>query len=952
MKTRSMNPRLIGLDVFGRWLLPAFGLLTFLLLQSRVMSAALSPESPLSLAGTWSFELDRHDTGKTEGWFKRELTGHISLPGSMTENKLGDPMNGIHQHAWEKILDRPTWHPMLKYDYRGAAWYQKSVNIPSSWQGKLVELSLERVCWQSELWVDDIAVARCDSLSTPHGYELGLLTPGAHRLTLRIDNRQLHDLDLNTHAYHEQSCTIYNGVIGRMELRARPAVFARTCQVYPDAATGQCEIRVAVANKTGKDTECQLTASITQEGRAQLAGTIRQTVTVPPGDTIVKLAVQAPKGAVKLWSEFEQPLYEAVVVDSQCGVDNNCARFGFRSYTTRGAQFFINGKPVLLRGEANNAQFPLTGYPPMGKAQWLEIFKRFKDFGLNHFRCHTWTPPEAAFAAADEVGIYLQPEAPIGGAITNEAGKVWRQAEFDRILETYGNHPSFVQTTMGNEAKATQLDFLKELVKRGRDRDRRHLYASISNPEAAAILDEVPGDDFAVAHGSSKGRRRMHDIDGFNRAAPETVGDYRATMEGRPVPQISHEVGQWYVYPDLSEIAKYSGVLRPVTLEHFRDLAAREGVLPQVPEFVNASGRLSLLLYKEEVERSLRTPQHGGFQLLGLQDSFDQGAAYVGQINNFFEPKPYVTAAMFREFCSSQVPLVRLAKRVWQNDETFTAGIELANYGRGTLKHKTVTWQLRNGQRVAGKGTFGPLDLADTGLQPVGTVEFPLGGIRQATKLELQVGVEGTDIRNRWDLWVYPTTYDTNTPANVKVVRKLDPATTRELHDGARVVLLPEAFKSDYPTAMTPPFWSPIMFTEPQITGFLCDPKHPAFREFPTDSHSNWQWYELLHQGSATRLEGTPADYRPIVQGIDRPDRNHKLALLYETKVGKGSLLVCTLDLNRDLEKRPVARQLRRSLIDYAVGAEFHPATELNPEKNVPTFNAVLAEYENQRSAN
>ncbi|MCX6907327.1 MAG: hypothetical protein NTY01_04710, partial [Verrucomicrobia bacterium] len=237
-----------------------------------------------------------------------------------------------------------------------------------------------------------------------------------------------------------------------------------------------------------------------------------------------------------------------------------------------------------------------------------------------------------------------------------------------------------------------------------------------------------------------------------------------------------------------------------------------------------------------------------------------------------------------------------------------------------------------------GKGKFGPLNLPDTGLQPVGTMQFPLAGIRQATKLELQVDVEGTDIRNRWDLWVFPTTCNANTPANVKVVRTLDPATVRELRNGARVVLLPEGFKSDYPTAMTPPFWSPIMFTEPQITGFLCDPKHLAFRKFPTDSHSNWQWYELLHHGYATRLEGTPANYRPIVQGIDRPDRNHKLALIYETRVGKGSLLVCTLDLNRDLDKCPVARQLRRSLLDYAASPEFHPATEIDLAKNVPTF--------------
>ena len=901
----------------------------------------------LPLAGQWRFELDRKDAGRSDMWLKRALPGTIRLPGSMAENGLGDPIMKIRQQVWGgQWTAEPVWHPMLKTDYRGAAWYQKTVDIPPAWQGKFIELFLERVCWQSELWVDEVHVGKRDSLSAPHRYDIGPLAPGEHRLTLRIDNRQLLDLGCNTHAYHEQSCTIYNGVIGRIELRARPAVFVCANQVYADPATGLCELRITVANKAGKDVECMLAASIVQEGRTAAAGTARKTVTVPPGESKVNLVVRVPQGAVELWSEFKRPLYEArVVVQSDCGVDDSSVRFGFRSYTTRGAQFFINGKPVLLRGEANNAQFPLTGYPPMNKAAWLKIFKLFKDFGLNHFRCHTWVPPEAAFEAADELGVYLQPELPNGEqAIENPAGHPWRQAEFDRILDTYGNHPSFVQMTMGNEAKTTKIDFLRELVKRGRQRDGRHLYACISNPEASGIRDEVPGDDFAVAHGSNKGRRRMEPY--LNRDAPETMGDYRLTMEGRPVPQISHETGQWYVYPDLSEIARYTGVLRPVTLEHFRELAAKEGVLPQVPDFVNASGRLSLLLYKEEVERSLRTPQYGGFQLLGVQDSFDQGAAYVGQINSFFEPKPYVTAAMFRDFCSSQVPLARLPKRVWLNDETLIANIDFANYGPGTLHQKMIAWQLADGRRIVGKGTFGPMDLPDTGLQSVGTIRFPLAGIDKAAKLELQVAVDGADIRNRWDVWIYPQTCDTSPRANVKVVRTLDSSTLNELRNGARVVLLPAGFHSDYATAMTPPFWSPIMFAnQRQILGLLCDPQHPAFRNFPTDSHSNWQWFELLAQGSAIRLQGTPATYRPILQGIDRPDRNHKLALIYESKVGRGSLLVCTLDLNRDLDKRPVARQLRRSLLDYAAGPDFHPALEIDWAKDLPAFSreSVLA---------
>ncbi|MCB1131338.1 MAG: discoidin domain-containing protein, partial [Verrucomicrobiae bacterium] len=480
----------------------------------------------------------------------------------------------------------------------------------------------------------------------------------------------------------------------------------------------------------------------------------------------------------------------------------------------------------------------------------------------------------------------------------------------------------------------------------------RRLYATISNPEASGIRDEVPGDDFAVAHGSAHGRRRMESF--INRDAPETMGDYRATMAGRPVPQVSHEVGQWYVYPDLSEIDEYTGALRPVTLEHFRDVAKREGVLAQVPAFVKATGRLSLELYKEEIERSLRTPEYGGFQLLGLQDSFDQGAAYTGMVNSFFEPKPFVTAERFHEFCGPQVPLARMAKRVWTNSETFTAAIEFANYGPAPLNNATLAWRVMDGAKQVAQGSLPTMTLPDSGLTQVGSVSLPLSQFRTARQLQLEVGPRGGSVRNRWNFWVYPDAAQPLRAPDVTVVSSFDTEAREALRAGKSVVLLPSGFNSPYPTAMTPPFWSPIMFSnQKQTLGLLCDPQHPALRDFPTDGHSDWQWFDLLFQASAIRLQGTAESYHPIVQAIDRPDRNHKLALVYETKVGPGKLLVCSLDLNRDLDKRPVARQLRQSLLRYAASPAFKPTVEIPLDNNLPAFtrDSTLARLSPKMSA-
>jgi F5/8 type C domain/Glycosyl hydrolases family 2, TIM barrel domain/Glycosyl hydrolases family 2, sugar binding domain/Glycosyl hydrolases family 2 len=916
--------------------------LLLFVLGSTLMSA-MAGEPAILLAREWKFELDPHDNGTSGQWFNKDLGGAIQLPGTLTTNKIGNPITKIRQQVWGgEFTDHPVWHPMLRYDYRGNAWYQTTVDIPQTWAGQSVELFLERVCWVSEAWLDGKSSGVIDTLSAPHRHVLGEAAPGKHRLTLRIDNRQLHDLGCNTHSYHEPSCTIYNGVIGKIELRATPLVSITTNRIFPDTRTGVVEMRLTLSNHTGNAQETTITSVILADGGKDALASEARTILLPPGETKLTVPLMLPGAVMKLWSEFERPLYQARV-DLKSGVGTAVRedRFGFRDFKGEGARFTINGQPVLLRGEANNAQFPLTGHPPMDKASWLRIFGLLKDFGLNHFRCHAWTPPDAAFDAADELGIYVQAELPNGEASVatdSPAGLQWRRAEFDRILETYGNHPSFVMISGGNEAKTPKIDLLRELVQHGQKTDPRRLYATISNPEASGICDEVPGDDFAVAHGSGKGRRRMESF--INRDSPETMGDYRATMEGRPVPQISHETGQWYVYPDLSEIDQYSGALRPVTLEHFRDVAKREGVLAQVPDFVNASGRLSLEIYKEEIERSLRTPEYGGFHLLGLQDSFDQGAAYVGMVNNFFVPKPFVTAGKFREFCGPQVPLARMAKRVWSTNETFTAAIEFANYGAAPLLNATLAWRVMDGETPVAQGSLPSVNLPNTGLTQAGTISLPLSNITGARKLQLEVGLRGGEPRNRWNFWVYqnaPPTSDT--PAGVLVVRKLDAAAQEALRNGAKVVLLPSGFNSPYGTAMTPPFWSPIMFSnQKQTLGLLCDPKHPALKGFPTDLHSDWQWFELLFQASAIRLNGTAETYRPIVQAIDRPDRNHKLALLYETKAGKGKLLVCTLDLNRDLDQRPVARQLRQSLLEYAASPDFNPTTEIPLDGNLPEF--------------
>ena len=906
--------------------------------DSRLLDSQGSATTQIvDLSGEWRFEIDQEDKGEKDAWFKKDLLKKIKLPGSMSENGYGTygSPGELGVGGWGGWKDDEMWHPVLKKDYRGSAWYQRDLEVPVSWESKHLRLFLERVCWVSELWIDGKKVGKQDSLVAPHLFEIGKLSSGKHRLTLRVDNRMLHYIGCNTHAYHEQSMTIFNGIVGRIELSARPMVFVTNNQVFSDPETGICRCRLTILNTSKTAIPCALSGSI--------SGAIGKTsIIAQPGEQTVELTVNVPKNKVKPWGEFDNSMFTAQVrLKSKHGVDESSARFAFRSFDADGNRFLINGKPVMMRGEASNAMFPMTGYQPMTVAEWRKVFQVYKDYGINHFRCHSFTPPEAAFIAGDELGMFIQTELPNGENTTKDKiGNVWRRSEFYRILDTYGNHPSFALYSNGNEAKTGKVEFLLQLVREGKEYDPRHLYTNMSNAEASRNGDGYDCDDFTVSHRGAKGRRRLEWT--LNRVTPNTMEDYRNTY-ARAIPYVSHEVGQWYVYPPIDTIDKYTGVVEPRNLIKFKELMTQNGLIEQAAEFQYASGRHSLLLYKEEIEHSLRTPQYGGFQLLALQDSYDQGSAFVGHIDNFFDAKNHVTAQEFKQFCGPEVPLARFAKRTWLNNETFTADIELANYGPHDLSNKPVSWTLTAADTVLAQGVFTSKSIPNTGLFQIGKVSCALNPLKKATKVVLTVKVDGTSITNDWELWVYPAELEMPKADNVIVTNILTDEIKKKLKNGARVVLLPSGYKSKYPTGMTPPFWSPMMFSnQKQTIGFVCQVEHPALNYFPTDIHNNWQWYDLTRGGSTIDLSSLGADFRPIVQGIDRPDRCLRLGIVYEGKVGKGRLLVSTLDLTSNLKKRPVARQLRYSLLRYAASHSFDPQIEITDlDTMLPTDAAV-----------
>lgn len=870
-----------------------------------LLAASCTPQRTVDLSGSWQVSLDSLATFQP-----------MTLPGTTDDAGLGTP-NTLEPAITGAQIQRLT----RKHSFLGAAFYRREIDIPAGMAGKPLALKLERVIWQSSVWVDGVQLPGAEeSLTTPHRYLIpDGLTAGRHTLMLRIDNRQRYNVNpsLLAHAYTNDTQIIWNGVLGEMSLTALEPVEIAQVDVYPDAAARKARVRTLLVRHAPE------AASVTLECRP--GG--RQVVALQGDTTVVEQTVDL--SGAKLWDEFAPNLQTLTV---RCGRDSRTVRFGLRDFLRVGDHIEVNGRRIFLRGTLNCCIYPLTGTPPLDEAGWEKEFTVCREWGLNHIRFHSWCPPDAAFRVADRMGLYLQVELPDWARnIGQEDIDNFLKAEYDRIIAAYGNHPSFCMLTCGNELDRG-YDWLDAMLRYMKKEDPRHLYSNSSYSMGAGHKGyPEPEDEFMVASRTYLGQIRGQDYLGTE--SPDFTHDYSAFTADFDVPLISHEVGQYSVFPHMAEIDKYTGVLEPLNFKGVRNILESKGLLDKAEDWTMASGRLGALLYKEEVERALKTPRLSGFQLLGLQDFSGQSTALVGLLDAFWDNKGLVTPEWFRQACAPVTPLARYAKPWWTEREPFTATVEVANYGPEDLT-ADVRWTLRGSdRRVVAEGVFRQQTMPTGGntVMPE-PVRVALEGFPQAKCLTLELSVDGTPYANSWNIWVYPGAPAAELDGVVQV--RTWEAALPVLKQGGTVLLSPEPETvRGEPGKFVPVFWSPVFFPrEAGTMGLLCDPQHPALAGFPTEMHSDWQWWWLTRHARAVNLDAMPGA-APIVEAVDNFTQNRQLAYVFETQCESGRLLFCAMDLlSEEAAARPDARALRGSLLAYMDSPAFRPEGSTAPE--------------------
>ena len=904
--------------------------------QVQVNKREQRSDSPLSLslAGEWNVTLGDAKEVK-----------HAMLPGTIDTNHLGFAPSDTTE----------TTHLTRLYAYKGKATYSRTIEIPKQWK-KAAELFLERTkpTW---VYVDGNLVDSCNFISTPQRYILPKLKTGKHQLDIVVDNSRgvPEQVYGSSHAYTEDTQTNWNGIIGEISLK-------------------QVELKAGQKLKSG----------MVQSESRQYTGKV-----LP------------------------------------------C----FRDFRIEGAHFYADGHPVFLRGKHDAAVWPLTGYVDMTVEGWMKYLGICKAYGINHVRFHSWCPPEAAFVAADSLGIYLQPELPFWGSFDNKDEKLmaFLHQEGENILREYGHHPSFRMMALGNELWGS-IDKMKEFVDDFREIAPDKYYTFGSNYYLGYQGVKEGMDYFTTCRigGEGWGKYNTHTRGSFsfadaydggiiNHFRPNTTMNFDEACDKWASPQpwqrqdveqtsckraagipiISHETGQFQTYPDFREIKKYTGVLYSYNFEIFRRRLAAAGMLSQADDFHKASGLWSVKLYKADIEMDLRTKNMAGFQLLDIQDYPGQGSAFVGILDAFMESKGITTANEWHQWCSSVVPLLVTDRFCYDENEMMNAKVQIANYGGESLKGKKLVWKLDyaldenfgddaapnaganidrfNQPSPLAQGEI-PITTDEEGLIDIGEIHHKMkvmaDGFNDGNGTCLDVKIPSRKViltldidygrydarryRNTYDLWIYTTEKNLDIyKKGVVITSDLTDEVAKKLEKGAKVLWMPTTSKNFVASADTlsqagnatpytvgglfqTDYWNYRMFkticennkktVSPGTLGILTNPKHPIFCDFPTEMHTNWQWFPVIKDSHPLVMDNFAKDDKPIVQVIDNIERNHKLGLVMEWKVGKGKLLVCMSDLEK-ASKYPEGRAFYESVLDYMLSGDFHPSSEMTMEE-------------------
>ena len=873
--------------------------------------------------------------------------GIISLPGTLDSQ---------HKSVYNQESDN-TSQLRREFSLIGEATYSRTINIPPSWKDKNIYLKLERTK-PSAIFIDGEKIDYNSRISSPQKYDLtGYLSPGSHILEVSVNNADSIPpiIARSSHAVSDATQTNWNGILGEILIESIDPHHIKNIRIEENDTLNSVKLTVDYSKAISSGFNVRLNVN----------DKFIESKKIIPGSYSTEFYL--PISHEMLWNASHPVLtkLEFELLDpSGTIIDKYHVTTGFRKLKTQNKYFFLNESPIFLRGTVNAAVFPLTGYAPLDRESWIDYFSTLKDYGINHVRFHSWTPPQAAFQAADELGFYILVELPIWGELDRDLifHNKFLQEDLKGIMEAYAHHPSFLLFSTGNELWG-DISLMGEYMQKAKLLNPRILSTHGSNIYLG-MNGENGGEDFLISAKTSEDTD--YTVRGSDSFADNRNGGYinshypssnynfsKATRWiGKPI--ISHEIGQYQSYPDFSEIEKYKGILKPDNLVEFQKRAREAGTFRQNKLFAESSGKWAAKLYKAEMEAAQRTQGIAGYELFGIQDYPGQGTALVGILDPFMDSKGFISPETWRESSSDTMILAEFPKFCFIQSEYVEIPVLKVNFSNKSDILDTIYWETE-----FDNGFFKSLNVLGT--SEAGRISFKIPELLSPQKFSLNLS-SSEGVKNQYDFWAFPR--QTEKVSNVTVTDNIE-ETLELLKKGKNVILCPDSVsisKASIDPLFVTDFWNYRMFRticdemgippSPGTLGLYVDNTHPALKKFPTSDHTDWQWYSIIKHSRPLIIDRLPKDFDPIIEVIDNMERNERLALLLECKVDKGKLIIFPADLE-NLEKTPEGRWLMQSLKEYIVSKECKPKLTLteNQVENLltkPSTSRLIKELKNE----
>ncbi|MCQ1058110.1 sugar-binding domain-containing protein [Photobacterium sp. DNB23_23_1] len=885
------------------------------------------------LSGTWLYKLDPNDVGDSESWFVNfNEDGELKFPGTLSINKIGEPQLFTDEFNEENL------HCLRdNYKYLGAVWLKRKVFIDQKVDNAKYKIIFERLNYNSKLWINGNFVGNTISLCVPHQYDVSqLLVAGQHNeICVCIDNRDTQELGILASAYTDDTQTMWNGIVGDLLIKVCDERKVERPKISIDNDRDVVEFTHILPPKA----EFPIEVSIDE---LDINHTFEESSVIDN-----KIKIYIPLSCFTQWNEFNPKQYEYRIVTP---LQADTHQIAVRQIKTDSDGVHIGGKHIFLRGTLDCCIYPLTGHPPCDVESWKRVMKTVKDYGLNHIRFHSWCPPEAAYLAANELGVYLNIEGPIwlDYCMNRIVGSFPQHRDFikseaQRILKEYGHHPSFCFFANGNELRG-DFSILRDAIAPLKIEYPNILFTLTSNWDR----DIESYDDFFTSQSvGGVGVRGQYFLEDLVRG---TKLEFSQGSSNSPVPVVSHEVGQYLVYPDMAEIDDYTGVLNPINLKIIKKDLVEKKLISHAEEYKLGSGQLAKMLYKDEIEAALRTPNFGGIQLLDLHDYPGQGTATIGMLNAFWKSKGIVSGTDFREFCNDVVPLLELEKRIYKSGDSLSFTPLISNYSNRKLDKVKAVIKIYQRDKLIESVPLFVNEIKQGQLYRFEDYTVTLKNCSSTSPVELSFEVEGTEYKNRWMIWVLPKAANLSccelvNNKKVFVFNTFNELVIKKLEQGEDVLIVPDVncLTSPKPGTFFPVFWSPICFSSEDSLGLIIDHESDMLSMFPTEKYINYQWKSLLEDSVNIDYSSMGVTFKPIIDVIPNYLHNAARTNLFEANVLNGRVIFAGFDFFDELNTDPVASCLLSSILSYMESPNFEPGNHLTKEQMLTLFKESIS---------